>query len=120
MALFFFFSDFVDGRTDDDWLPLSYQYYGSPAYPHACSSYGASVPGFGVLAGYSELLKKKLFDLLKVGADGLLGYNLLEAIFTIGTYIWDGIVSTERSCLNFRGPIIIMTVALTVNIPMYK
>ena len=52
---FSFFSDFVDGRTDDDWLPLSYQCYGSPAYPHACSSYGASVTGFGVLAGYSEL-----------------------------------------------------------------
>ena len=29
-------------------------------------------------------------------------------------------MSTERSCLNFRGPINIMTVALTVNIPIYK
>ena len=40
MALFFFrISSMVE--LDDDWLPLSYQYYGSPDYPQACSSYGA-------------------------------------------------------------------------------
>ena len=43
---FFRIPSMVSGRTDDDWLPLSYQYYGSPAYPHACSSYGISVTGF--------------------------------------------------------------------------
>ena len=29
-------------------------------------------------------------------------------------------MSIERSCLNFKGPIIIMTVASTVFIPTYK
>jgi hypothetical protein len=35
----------------------------------------------------------------------LLEYNLLGALFTLGTYIWDGIASVyvERSCLNFIG-----------------
>jgi hypothetical protein len=63
-----------------------YQYYGSPAYPHARSSYGATG-----LWGVSELLRVKNnnFHILKVGEDGLLGYNLLGALFTIG-YLYMG------------------------------
>ena len=41
-----------------------------------------------------------------MGEDGFIGdTNLLGALFIIGTYIWDGIVSVsiERSCLNFIG-----------------
>lgn len=43
------------------------------------------------VSGVAPSTKKKLFGLLKVEVDRLLGYNLLGALFTIGTYIWDGL-----------------------------
>ena len=66
----FFFSDFIDGRTDGDWRPMR---SASPAYPHGHSSYETKYLLDNWIWGVDRLLRVELFDSLKVGVYGFVG-----------------------------------------------